>query len=189
MAWCYVTNLVASASLPPPVIDPPSTDSSADQYMGAEGPNSVSLGRPLPDISTPVEGNSSIDLNGWRPLLNAQYTPSFDGIPQVTRVESEEQAKEMSLKNDGDFSAEVLPFALAFLGSVGGILGIFQFFESWGERIGKFINKSLHKDPHSGRDASWAVGIQVGLDTAGLKVPFASTLPTFFMGLYFLCLL
>ncbi|KAJ4394096.1 hypothetical protein N0V93_003313 [Gnomoniopsis smithogilvyi] len=160
MTWCYVINLVASAPPSPPVIDPPSGDSSPDETTDSH---------PLLDISTSVEGNSTIDLDGWRPILNANYTPSLAGLPNATRFQSEEDAKALRPVADGDFSVAVVPIIMQYLGSIGGILGIFQFFESWGERIGRLIRNALHKEPHNGRQASWAVGIQVGLSTGGLK--------------------
>lgn len=173
MACSHVVDLVASASLPPPVIDPASADSAADEAMDAGSQISVSLDRPLPDISAPnIDGHSSIDLNAWRPLLDAQFTPSTDGIPQTTRYESEEEKEALALDpgNNGDVSVEAVPVALAFLGAVGGVVGIFQFLESWTERFVNMIKKKAHKEPHKGQPPSWGVGIQVGLDTAGLQV-------------------
>lgn len=71
-----------------------------------------------------------------------------------------------------------VPMAMAWLGSIGGVLGIISFTESYISRIVQAIKKAAnpHHDPGRG-DPSWVVGVQVGLDGHGLSVSHSRVLP------------
>lgn len=71
-----------------------------------------------------------------------------------------------------------VPMAMAWLGSIGGVLGIISFTESYMTRMVEAIKRAAnpHHDPGRG-DPSWVVGVQVGLDGHGLSVSHSRVLP------------
>lgn len=71
-----------------------------------------------------------------------------------------------------------VPMAMAWLGSIGGVLGIISFTESYITRLVEAIKKATnpHHDTEKG-DPPWVVGVQVGLDGHGLNVSHSRVLP------------
>lgn len=71
-----------------------------------------------------------------------------------------------------------VPVAMAWLGSIGGVLGIISFTESYISRIVEAIKQAAdpNHDPEKG-DPSWVVGVQVGLDGHGLGVSHSCVSP------------
>ena len=68
--------------------------------------------------------------------------------------------------------------AMAWLGSIGGLLGIISFSETHMTRLVEAIKKAANPHHDSGRgDPSWVVGVQVGLDGHGLNVSHSRVLP------------
>lgn len=65
-----------------------------------------------------------------------------------------------------------VPLAMAWLGSIGGVLGIISFTETYITRLVEAIKAATGSSNYDAKrgEPSWVVGVQVGLDGHGLKV-------------------
>lgn len=105
------------------------------------------------------------------PLAMVQAAPRPDPNPAPDALAAAQPAPEPKV-------IPAVPVAMAWLGSIGGVLGIISFTESYVTRLVEAIKKAadpLH-DEEKG-DPSWVVGVQVGLDGHGLQVSDSPVLP------------
>lgn len=110
------------------------------------------------------------------PLLNS--TQPFSTEPAIPHATIVGPAEEPESIDQGISTAEIPapPPIMGWLGSIGGILGIISFADTYIERIIKAIQKAKEKRLDKG-DPSWTVAIQVGLDASGLEVCSQNPIP------------
>lgn len=105
------------------------------------------------------------------PLAMVQAAPRPDPVTVPDVLAAAQPAPEPKV-------IPAVPLAMAWLGSIGGVLGIISFTESYISRLVEAIKKA--KNPHHDEDKGdppWVVGVQVGLDGHGLNVSTSRVLP------------
>lgn len=104
------------------------------------------------------------------PLAMVQAAPRPDPVPAPDALAAAQPAPEPMV-------IPAVPVAMAWLGSIGGVLGIISFTESYVSRLVEAIKKAIdpNHDEEKG-DPPWVVGVQVGLDGHGLNVSHSRVL-------------